>query len=992
MKRVIALILAFTMIFGMSISTFAKIIYSTSKNVIKAGEQVEVTISTDVQMDNIINFEYNLYFDPDLFELVKSTKGSAFSQTSLSRLKTDEKGSYYSVSFVDSNSEGQTINVGVLYTLTFKAKDDISAMSQASFELVQESLMCIMGTSVQDISDTVIVEASGLVAVTVTVEYAVTRGDYIMGAETVNSGEDYTFTLNREAGYDYEISATMGGQPVDVVDKGNDSYTIKAISGNLVISAVRSLKKYDVTVTGSGKDDVTCAEKADYGSQYSFTVNKDANYNYSVDVTVGGKSVTLAESGETYTINGSDVMGDVAIAVTKEPKTYKVSYTENADVTAGNSATYGTDFSFSITKDSGYFYTVGVKIGGKEYAGFSVTGNSYTIPGSDITGDIAINVAKEKKANYFVTLADSNAKDDVTKYESQILQGESCTFTVSKKPLYKYNVSATMDGKAADLKDNGDGTYTIENVQGNIVITVARTGQSFSIAFEGNAAGDVEVKSASGLVHGTDYYFTVSKDEHYDYSVAIKKLDGTAPSYTEQGGKYTISGAAIDSNIIVTVAKTPKQYNVTVGGTGAGDVTFVAKATYNSSYSFKLSADFNYNYVVSATVGGEAVPAKENNGTYIIPADAVTGNIAINVSKKPKTYTVTATENADVEAAKTATYGTDFVFKVNKAEHYNYTVKVAVGGKDYTPSVSGNVYTIKGADITGNININVVKLPDTYKVTASGTASDNVYKTDTATYGQDYIFTVAKSEYFNYEVKVKVGGSEVTPTVDGNSYTVSKEDVTGNIEIIANKSGVQFSVTVNGEDMVKSSEKATYGTDYTLTLNRDENYAYTVTMTVGGTAYTGFGVSGNTYTIPGSDIKGEIVVNVEKKELEDFAVTVEGNAAGEVTYGAEAKESKDYSFTVAKKSGYSYKVTAKVGENSVPVKAEANGRYTISGNYVNGNIAITVMSELIPVRNETTTIVIGGEHAGEENPNTGAPDILPVFMLIGAAAAVLKRK
>ena len=192
--------------------------------------------------------------------------------------------------------------------------------------------------------------------------------------------------------------------------------------------------------------------------------------------------------------------------------------------------------------------------------------------------------------------------------------------------------------------------------------------------------------------------------------------------------------------------------------------------------------------------------------------------------------------------------------------------------------------------------------------------------------------------------------------------------------------------------MIKSAEKATYGTDYTLTLNRDENYAYKVTMTVNGTAYTGFGVKGNIYTVPGADIKGEIVVKVEKRELEDFAVTVEGNAAGEVTYDAEAKESKDYSFTVAKKSGYSYKVTAKVGENSVPVKAEANGRYTISGNYVNGNIAITVMSELIPVRNETTTIVIGGEHAGEENPNTGAPDILPELMLIGAAAAVLKRK
>ena len=43
-----------------------------------------------------------------------------------------------------------------------------------------------------------------------------------------------------------------------------------------------------------------------------------------------------------------------------------------------------------------------------------------------------------------------------------------------------------------------------------------------------------------------------------------------------------------DANITVTATKTAKQYDVTVTGNGAADVTAAAKATYGTDYTYTL--------------------------------------------------------------------------------------------------------------------------------------------------------------------------------------------------------------------------------------------------------------------------------------------------------------------------------------------------------------------------------------------------------------------
>ncbi len=98
-------------------------------------------------------------------------------------------------------------------------------------------------------------------------------------------------------------------------------YTIPAgeITGDIAITAVG--KTYTVTKAGTGADDITLnGNTATYGTDYTFTLNKADNYAYTVTVTAGGKAVTPTPGadGKIYTINGTDITGDVVITVTKE--------------------------------------------------------------------------------------------------------------------------------------------------------------------------------------------------------------------------------------------------------------------------------------------------------------------------------------------------------------------------------------------------------------------------------------------------------------------------------------------------------------------------------------------------------------------------------------------------------------------------------------------------------------------------------------------------
>ena len=205
-------------------------------------------------------------------------------------------------------------------------------------------------------------------------------------------------------------------------------------------------------------------------------VPKDPNYNYTVTVTVGGKTVTPTIGADgTYTV--PNVNGNVVVTSSKTAKTFNV--TLGDDTTGEATATYMKDYTFKLTPATGYTYNMTVTIGGKAYTGFKAQVNddgttTYTIPGADVTGNIVINSNKtEKQPETFTVKFEGTGAGDATG-ESSVKENTNYTFTVAKKDGFKYTITATMGGKNVTITEGADNTYTIASVTGDLVITIEK--------------------------------------------------------------------------------------------------------------------------------------------------------------------------------------------------------------------------------------------------------------------------------------------------------------------------------------------------------------------------------------------------------------------------------------------------------------------------------------------------------------------------------------
>lgn len=305
-----------------------------------------------------------------------------------------------------------------------------------------------------------------------------------------------------------------------------------------------------------------------------------------------------------------------------------------------------------------------------------------------------------------------------------------------------------------------------------------------------------------------------------------------------------------------------------------GNLTFVPK-------------DPNYDYTVTVTVGGgeTTTVSPDENGIYTVAN--VNGNVEVTSTKTPKTFTVT--QGNDTTGAATATYQTDYTFKLTPVDGYVYKMAVTIGGKAYTGFTAQvnddgtTTYTIPGADITGEIVINSnkqVKLPETYKVTFAGTGAGDATGESTVQEKANYTFTVAKQKNFEYTITATMGGKDVTITEGAdNTYTIA--NVTGDLVItIEKKSTLTMEVAVS--EYVQMDNKTVFLVTVTGTPEEGKAFAYGDNVMYKTTAY-------------GENVYSWMVI-VDKNEVFTVA-TAEANINQASATAEEVKQSYDVNET-----------------------------------------------------------------------------------------------
>lgn len=433
-------------------------------------------------------------------------------------------------------------------------------------------------------------------------------------------GQNLTLSFAGKAGGTGEVKVTEA--KIDKSENALKNAPTATVTGSATITV-------DQTYTVNRDANVVDGNpKAEAGKDYTFKLANGLDGNcMTVSYTVGGVDKgTLTQGADgSYTIPAGEITGDITITAVGKTYTVAKAGTGADDVALnGNTATYGTNYTFTLTPEANYAYTVTVTAGGKTVTpALDADGKTYTINGKDITGDVVITVTKEaNKAQ--INFAGSGVADVVNGSASQIVEpGQEFKFTITKEDGYAYTVTAAKaNGTTVTVTDNGDGTYTIAgaNIAAGDVITVTVEKKLIEtkytievneyVKLNGKAVflitaklnGDAKLADGKVLAYGNNAMFQNAEryDGAYAYLVISDKSLAEVKAEAEADGKITeVEGSAETFNV-----------NGDVNGTGLVDINDAQLVynIYNAKYdSFDtttmkmfLAADMNSDKAVSS--------------------------------------------------------------------------------------------------------------------------------------------------------------------------------------------------------------------------------------------------------------------------------------------------------------------------------------------------------------------------------------------------------
>lgn len=287
-----------------------------------------------------------------------------------------------------------------------------------------------------------------------------------------------------------------------------------------------------------------------------------------------------------------------------------------------------------------------------------------------------------------------------------------------------------------------------------------------------------------------------------------------------------------------------------------------------------LDSVFTLAFKVISTEGEAAVrllsarvDKGENASLQDAPEARITNAEAIVVCQ-PERFAVTLPEW--FEGLDYALKGLPYEFKA-KDKNYLYTFTGSTMGGSAIPLVKDDengVFRIPQA--TGEIIIRAERTPKTFRVSFTGTARPDLYGAGSATYLEDYTFTLQREDKYEYsQPLIYIGGKRFTGySASGDSFTIPGKAITGRILISVDKNQTEEEKTTmvkfvgSGAGAAKGPAGAVIGKDYTFTLSRTPGYEYTISATMGGKTVSVRENGDGSYTI--RQVTGPLEIRIER--------------------------------------------------------------------------------------------------------------------------------
>ena len=634
MKKLVSFLLALVLTLSLTTNALAAVVSpKADATEITADQTVKLTVtaSEDEKLTGSVCLNYRVYFDPAFFELDADASAANFEGAKLTALKTDDRGSYYAVSLLDTTSAGLTVS-GDLYTLAFKVKDGAKVGDTSKLTLVKAYVYTIEDGAMKPMDNGAVDNGEVTVKIVAPAPADVT----LTGAKVVSNGIQVTWQAADGAAQYRVYRKAEGVTKWSIIAHTTDtSYVDKTAEAGV---------KYTYTVRGIAADGKTLSSGYD-GNGVSAMIPKSTA---PADVKlVGAKAVS----------GGIQVTWQAADGAAQ----YRV-YRKAEGATKWSIIAHTTGTSYvDKTAEAGvkYTYTVrGIAADGKTLSsGYDGNGVSAMIPKSTAPAIVKLTGAKEVNGGIQVTwqAADGAAqyrvyrKDAVNTGWTVLTSSATGTSFVDKTAVagvtYTYTVRGiAKDGKTLSPSYDKVGVSAVI-APAKVVLVSAKADSAGILVTWQKAAGahsyqvfrktantgwqriaknihDTEWKDIDA-VKGTKYFYTVRAVA--DDGTTRGAYDGTGKTATVTKNPTTPAdvtlGKAVAGKSGITVtwsyAADARTYRVYRKAAGENKWTIVNKNVNGKSWTDKnVTKGVKYTYTVRG-VNANGVLSSRYNGTGV---------------------------------------------------------------------------------------------------------------------------------------------------------------------------------------------------------------------------------------------------------------------------------------------------------------------------------------------------------------------------------------